>query len=249
MPKKFINTDELSRLIGIEPRRIKDWRRLGMPYRSAKYGSQCKYSPVECYQWMMSAKHFAQAANLKKYMDFPPYEKTQMLKPPENNTVKTVLDGDETDDAVAKISDEELDRFTIYDSKRLLAKILIEAEDGFKKSSTAEKAAAATVIKTISEIFRKTEVDCIDIDRTLKKLMPVEEAKKYIYNIFNRVRTDLRTLPFALSNELAAATASEPQIIVAIIKPKIDDALRHLGETLNYEQHQDDSGDIQKVSS
>jgi hypothetical protein len=83
----------------------------------------------------------------------------------------------------------------------------------------------------LTEQLRKLESDCIDIDKKLGSVVLISEVRKWISEIFTKVKTDLRGLPFAAADELAAM--SDPEKIAEFLKKKIDDALRHLAKGFN----------------
>ena len=232
MIKKFIKSAEVLKALGITSRTLNSWRQLDLPY---KHGKPCKYDIVEFHKWLLAGDRIEYAlafevAFMKKTAKKK--KKKAKKKAVSKNTKKKK--SSKKPPPIAQVEDKkeeskETKPPDIFEQKEIMADLIKDQRDIIKKSSSSatEKLAATNIMIKVSELARKYELNCLDVDERLKNVILISEVHRLIGSILTKIKTDLRNLPYALAEKIAAVTDSDPQTIVDILKPSINDALRH----------------------
>ena len=132
---------------------------------------------------------------------------------------------------IGLIADEEVNVFT---AKKIIGKLLVSAAN---RLLDADKnyliASESNNIAKLTNQLHHLETVCMDVDERLGKIVPVADVKLWIGQMFTRIKTDLRAMPYAVAEEVAAVcNYDNPKEIAEVIKAKVDDSLRHLADNV-----------------
>jgi len=95
-------------------------------------------------------------------------------------------------------------------------------------------------VTSIADTLRRLEMDCLETDRKLERVIPVSMARRFLGDVVSRVRIDMMAMKERLAEPLAAMDDIEQ--IREFLGTEVDNALRHVSRDLSEagSQHKDE---------
>lgn len=230
------DTKEVIRILGCAPLTLADWRKSGAPNIK---GRPCRYDIDALFRWLTETKRFEYAAKLEPHCTKGGLSKPAKSRPDTaaEKSADSKISGDLLAAAMNTLSADGIssDEYTLIDNRNLIAGLILLEKKNYTTAKSVERAAIASNLKQLSEIFRRIELDCIEYAKKMGTIVDVETLLSYIGSSFAMTRNQVRNVPFAAAQEIADATGGDPVQISAILKNAIDNALRTASEKLTME--------------
>lgn len=208
--KKRISQSKLLELLGLSRASIAKWKKAGCP--NYKKGKAFDYDVEQLRQWLVKTGKVDYAVKLDAYFGVP-------ITEPKKNSKEPEIKISPSDNADRK----ELDIFT---AKQIVGNLLMAAAKRLKDAATTDIAFETNNISKLTNQLRQLEESCIEIDKLLRKVIPIEEVKTFLNRNYNKVKTNLLALPYSVADQLASMTNAED--IAIFLKVKIEEKLTTL---------------------
>jgi len=114
----------------------------------------------------------------------------------------------------------------IFATRDVIAGMLVDTVAGYRGATSLEIAASGKAVRDTADVLRKLEMDCLDVDERLRRVIPIEFVEKIVGRILSEARTNLQTLRHTMAVDLAAM--SDVDEIGAFLDDRFTAALRAL---------------------
>lgn len=114
----------------------------------------------------------------------------------------------------------------IFATRDVIAGMLVDTVAGYRGATALEIASSGKAVRDTADILRKIELDCLDVDQRLRRVIPVDMVEQIVGRILSEARTNLQTLRYSLVEDLAAMTDTAE--ISAYLDDRFTAALRAL---------------------
>lgn len=263
--REGLTAAEVAKICGVCERTVKAWAdpKKGEAFKRNKRGGRYYWDPERLVMWLIEQGKHAESSRMDGFVrhrraqkskkkprsevitEVDTYEKTQKTNAREVNKQfkKRVKTGNvPTDDGDAQAAGPppaalpgDPEKLTLFDVKTKTKVLYLLAIERLKSATAGNVHTEFKNVLAIGDAVRKFELDCLEVDKALGKVIPVATAEKFIGKIMVRVRTDMQGLRTKLKDDLAAM--DDANEIDKLLARSIDDALRHLARGL---QHADD---------
>lgn len=228
---KEVSAKELSKITGVSERKLRDWKADGMPCTPNKKGTRFTYNVADVLVWYepRAAKpnQLDILARIETYVygcgeEEPqkPQEQTKKSKQPSKKSAKNTFS--------FSSDSEEVDTFG---ARQIVGQLLHAAADRLMECDPKFVMMETNTISKLTDQIRKSDLACIELDKVLKNIVPINQVYHWIQRALMKAKNDLSALPFAVADDLAVI--DNPEEIAALLKEKINDALRHLAKEFN----------------
>lgn len=89
----------------------------------------------------------------------------------------------------------------IFVAKEHVGRLFMEAVSVASGDANATRQAAA-----MGDLLRKLELDCLEVDERLRRVIPMAAVEKIVGRMLSEARTNLQTLRYSMVDDLAAMT-------------------------------------------
>jgi len=115
----------------------------------------------------------------------------------------------------------------IFTALEVTAKLYVKATQRLLASANSPNYfAEARNVRETGEAMRRLQMDCLQVDRELGKVIPFAMAERFVGQMLARVRTDFQGFAFSLADALAGM--EDAAEIRDFLKREIENGLRHL---------------------
>jgi hypothetical protein len=230
MKKKYIKSADLMNILSVSKETLIEWRKSGDFPIHGKRGKSYIFDPQRVIDWLINGNKLEYAEKLMQYqenLDSLEYLQSEKMAAKLESIGKSM--NIEVDVEFEEMLREIIHEVDIFKAKEILGKLLLKAASRLSQASGMKVAFETRNFSKLTTELRQLEMSCIEVDKALKKIVMINEAQKWLGIIFTKVKTDLRSLPFAVADEIASLVVTDKKAeIAAIIKRKVDDGLRHL---------------------
>lgn len=94
----------------------------------------------------------------------------------------------------------------IFATRDVIAGMLVDTVAGYRGATALEIASSGKAVRDTADILRKIELDCLDVDQRLRRVIPLDYVERIVGRILAEARTNLQTLRYGMVEDLAAMT-------------------------------------------
>ena len=243
--RKYISKDQLLKIVQITDRTLKSWKGKGLPtYKKVR---PHKYDAAAVKDWLNINGREGYALCLEEWEN----ERAKKGNKKKSAAAKTenkraekksradVKPADVCGDNAEGIGEEEVagagseatvQEFDIFQNKKLINGLT--QKQALKLDGDPSVAEANVIVNTLtklSDLGRKLELDCMEVDKALGVLAEFSEIKTQVARMAIAVKTDLRNRKYTMAEKIATLTDYDDISGLAdMIGLEMDDALRHL---------------------
>ena len=117
----------------------------------------------------------------------------------------------------------------IFRTRDLIAGMLVDNVAAYRTATAAEIAASSKAVRELADLQRKLEIDCLEVDAKLHRVIPMAAVEKIVGRMLSEARTNLQTLRYAMVDDLAAMT--DRDAIAKYLDDRFAASLRSLEES------------------
>jgi hypothetical protein len=220
-----LTAKELGDIVNCSEKSIKMWRK-GNDSHYRKEGRFYFYEPNEVLSFLIETDKEVYALRLQEWM-----EENKLTEDDEKPS------GTSKNNQTEETFDINVEDLNLFGVKELIAKLLASAAQRLNNVSGSKVSFETNNVTKLADQLRKLELDAIEIDKKLKQVVLISDAKKWIGEVFTKVKTDLRSMGPSIADEIASVTGfDDPNRISNVISEKVNDALRHLSKDIEIKE-------------
>ena len=214
---KRLTADQVARICAVSLRTVKNWVATShpRPFPRRKGPKGWLWDAVKLIEWLRIEGKDAEADRMVGFLGGIPERK---LAPEASGNDKAVGEFAGREAAAARrlkrtgtaaldpadaAGDQPMDIFTTRD---VIARMLVQAVARYTEASATQVQSESKTVRDTADILRNLEIDGIDVDAKLKRLIPIDLVERIVGRILAEARTNLQTLRYSLVEDLAAMT-------------------------------------------
>lgn len=213
----YLTTRQVADAVSLSTRQVEKWPAKATPnrFRRTKRQGRFWWRADALIEWLTERGYTERAASLEAWCVANAGAEVPRQKPARRKTARK-----------ATVPTGGMDIFATRD---VIAGMLVDTIDAYRGATSLEIASSGKAVRDTADILRKIELDCIEIDLKLKRLMPVNLVEQIVGRILSEARTNLQTLRYSMVEDLAAM--SDTAAIGAYLEDRFTAALRCLEAT------------------
>lgn len=235
---KRLTADQVARICAVSLRTVKNWVSSShpSPFPRRKGPKGWLWDAASLVEWLRASGKDAEADRMVGYLGGIP-EKKPAADPVGN--AKSVNEFSRREAAAARRLQQtgtaaidpadalgpaaDMD---IFATRNVIARMLVQAVARYTEASATQVQSESKTVRDTADTLRKLELDGIEVDARLKRLIPMELVEKIVGRILAEARTNLQTLRHSMVQDLAAITDTEE--VSAYLDKQFTAALRCL---------------------
>jgi len=210
-----LTAKQVAQICGVSERTPPRWcsrRATARPFLRQKRGRHYIWPAERLFDWLVAAGKDSEASRLRGYLDGLG-ERETVAPAPELPPL----------DLSADLAGGEMDIFLARD---LIARMLVQGVQRLQSAGGYDVHTISRNVREMAETLRKLEIDALTVDEKLKRVVPVAFVRKLVGRILANARTNLLSLRYSMSQELAVLNTADE--VEALLEARFTAALREL---------------------